>query len=237
MSKSKLTAAFDSVELSTAWIPNGFHYRQVEANGVTLACAVGGFGPPLFVLHGWPQTGRAWRLVLQELAESYTVVGPDLRGAGNSSRPPAGYRKREQAEDMRALLKGLTLNEPVIVVGHDIGGMIAFAWAAAYPEEVSALVLMGLLVPNFGLEALINVANGGMFHFGLFMTPEVPELLFAGHELDFMQWWYGRMSGKPSALTPEDVMAYAEAYTGKDRLRGGFAQYRTLLDGGRDTSC
>jgi pimeloyl-ACP methyl ester carboxylesterase len=137
-------------------------------------------------LHGWPQTARSWRLILPSLAaQGYTVIAPDLRGTGQSARAEDGYQKDNQAEDMRQLLRVLGLGPRVRVVGHGIGGMIAFSWAKKYPQEVERLVLMELAVPGFGLEQAMNVAGGGRWHFGFFMTPEVPEFLIAGREREF----------------------------------------------------
>lgn len=188
----------------------------------------------MVLLHGFPEAGRGWLPVMQQLAGGHTVVVPDLRGTGESERPESGYRKVDQAEDMRALLRALDLKGPSVVVGHDIGGMVAYAWAAKYPDEVQALVLVELMVPSLGLEALMDPSKGGMFHFGLFMTPEVPELLLANHEQEFMEWWFKSMTLKPDAIPPNDVATYAKLYTGRDRLRGGLAQYRTLLEDAKD---
>lgn len=216
------------------WLPAGFTHHLVKTNGVRLAVAVGGSGAPLVLLHGWPQTGRVWRHVMPALAEQRTVVVPDLRGTGESERPDGGYRKIDQAEDLRGLLAGLGLNGPAVVVGHDIGAMVATAWAAVHPEDVAALVVLDAVLPGIGLEEMMDVAKGGSYHFGFFMTPGIPELLFSGHELAFMQLTFAMMSGTPDAFTDEDIAFYARAYTGADRLRGGFAHYRTLLQDGQD---
>lgn len=220
--------------MTGVWPPSGFEQRTITANGTELGCVVGGSGPPMVLLHGWPQTGRTWRLVMPTLAQSHTVVVPDLRGAGSSALSDGGYAKVNQAEDLRALLRGVNLDGPAVVVGHDIGAMIAYALAARYPDEVAALVLMEVLLPGLGLEPLMDPAQGGMFHFGLFMTPDAPELLFEGHEQAFMAWWFDRLSAKPGAIPVEDVAIYAEAYTGHDRLRAGFAQYRSYEEDARD---
>jgi pimeloyl-ACP methyl ester carboxylesterase len=111
--------------------------------------------------------------------------------------------------------------------------MVAFAWAAAHPEDVAALVLLDSLLPGLGLEEAMNVATGGMWHFGMFMAPAIPEMLFDGHELEFLTATFRAMSN-PGTFSDEDLAHYAAAYRGRDRLRGGFAHYRTLLDDGRE---
>jgi pimeloyl-ACP methyl ester carboxylesterase len=216
-----------------SWLPQGFDVRTADTNGVRLSVAVGGQGSLMVLLHGWPQTGRAWAKVMPALAEHHTVVVPDLRGAGSSERPASGYTKTNQADDMRGLLTALGLSGPSVVVGHDIGSMIAFAWAAKHPADVAALVLLDSYLPGLGLEEAMNVAEGGMWHFGLFMTPAIPEMLFDGHELEFVTATFTALS-TPSTFTDEELAFYARAYSGTDRLRGGFEQYRALLQDGKD---
>jgi pimeloyl-ACP methyl ester carboxylesterase len=219
-------AAFDC-------LPPGFRIHGVPTNGTRLSVAVGGTGPTLVLLHGWPQTGRAWRRVLPALARDHTVVVPDLRGTGASERPDSGYAKTDQADDMRGVLTELGLPGPAAVVGHDIGAMVAFAWAAAHPDDVVALVLLDALLPGLGLEEAMNVADGGLWHFGMFMAPAVPEMLFDGHELEFITATFRAMSIE-GTFSDDDLAAYAAAYRGRDRLRGGFAHYRTLLTDGAE---
>ncbi|MFF9363585.1 alpha/beta fold hydrolase [Streptomyces griseoluteus] len=220
--------------MSTAgWLPNGFTVQQTDTNHTRLSVAVGGSGPVLVLLHGWPQTSRAWARVMPELARNHTVVAPDLRGTGDSDRPEHGYAKTNQADDIRGILNALNLTGPVAVAGHDIGSMVAFAWAAAHPEDVSHLILVDSLLPGLGLEEAMNVAEGGMWHFGFFMSPRIPEMLFDGHELEFFTATFTAMSN-PGTFSDHDLAAYAQAYTGRERLRGGFEHYRTLLADGRE---
>ncbi|GAA2513643.1 alpha/beta fold hydrolase [Winogradskya humida] len=199
----------------------GFTTHTVDTNGTTLSVAVGGDGPTMVLLHGWPQTGHAWRHVMGQLAERYTVVVPDLRGAGASALADHGYRKTNQAQDMRGVLQHLGLSGPSVVVGHDIGAMVAFSWAAAHPDDVAALVLLDVLLPGLGLEEAMDVANGGMWHFGFFMQPRLPEMLFDGHELEFFTATFTAISN-PGTFSDEDLAYYARAYRGRERLAGGF---------------
>ncbi|WP_413810930.1 alpha/beta fold hydrolase [Streptomyces sp. OE57] len=215
-------------------LPDGFESITVTANGTRLHAVVGGSGAPVLLLPGWPQTWRAWRHLMPALAaHGYRVVAPDLRGMGASSRPPSGYDKDTQAEDMRELLAQLGIHGGVRVVGHDIGGMVAFAYARRHPEEVELLVLVELALPGFGLEQAMDVASGGLFHFGLFMTEELPELLLEGRESEFLTWWFNWLSAVPEAFPPEEVATVASSYRGYEALRAGFGHYRTLLEDGR----
>jgi len=215
------------------WLPDGFDVRTAETNGVRLSAAVGGQGPLMVLLHGWPQTGRAWAKVMPALAEHHTVVVPDLRGTGASERPADGYSKVNQADDMRGLLAALGLSGPAIVVGHDIGSMVAFAWALHRPVDVAAVVLVDALLPGVDLEESMNVVTGGSWHFGFFMAPHIPEMLLDGHELEFIETTFAARS-TPSTFTDEELSFYARSYRGRDRLGGGFGHYRTLLEDGKE---
>ncbi|TDV43115.1 alpha/beta fold hydrolase [Actinophytocola oryzae] len=216
-----------------AWLPAGFEVHTATTNGTRLSAAVGGHGPTMVLLHGWPQTGRAWARVMPALAEHHTLVVPDLRGTGASDRPADGYAKRDQVEDVRGLLAALGRTGPVVVVGHDIGSMIAFAWAVHRPEDLAAVVLLDAYQPGVDLEQSMNVVTGGSWHFGFFMAPGIPEMLFAGHEQEFVETTFTALSASPT-FTEEELAYYAHAYSGPDRLRGGFGHYRTLLDDGRE---
>ncbi|MCX4818006.1 alpha/beta hydrolase [Streptomyces sp. NBC_01239] len=214
--------------MSTAdWLPDDFSVQRIATNQTRLSVAVGGSGPVLVLLNGWPQTSRAWARVMPALAQDHTVVVPDLRGTGDSDRPEGGYAKTNQADDIRGLLTSLKLTGPVAVAGHDIGSMVAFAWAAAHPVDISRLILVDSLLPGLGLEEAMDVAEGGMWHFGFFMTPNIPEMLFDGHELEFITTTFTAMSN-PGTFSPDDLTAYADEYTGRDRLADG-RENRALL--------
>jgi pimeloyl-ACP methyl ester carboxylesterase len=218
---------------TSAWLPPGFEIHTAHTNGVRLSAAVGGSGPLMVLLHGWPQTGRAWAKVMPALTEHHTVLVPDLRGSGASERPADGYAKTNQADDIRGLITAVGLTGPAVVVGHDIGSMVAFAWALHRPEDVAAVVLLDAFLPGIDLEESMNVVTGGSWHFGFFMTPQIPEMLFDGHELEFITATFTALSAA-STFTDEELAFYADAYGGRDRLRGGFEHYRTLLDDGRE---
>jgi pimeloyl-ACP methyl ester carboxylesterase len=111
--------------------------------------------------------------------------------------------------------------------------MVAFSYARLHPDPVQRLALIELAVPGFGLEEAMNPAVGGSFHFGLFMTRNMPELLFQGNEHAFFQWWFARLSAAPGVFTPEEIDAVTASYRGHTALRSGFEHYRTLLEDGR----
>src|ERR1700734_933447 len=115
--------------LDTSRLPAGFQETTQEVNGVTINYAIGGAGPALGLLHGYPQTWYMWRKVMPALAEQYTVIVPDLRGAGGSDAPAKGYDKATLAEDIHQLLLAIGHADQVNVVGHDVGTMVSYAYA------------------------------------------------------------------------------------------------------------
>ncbi|MEU6402516.1 alpha/beta hydrolase [Streptomyces sp. NPDC046985] len=214
--------------------PKNFERHYADVNGTRLSYLRGGSGPPLLLLHGWPQTALAWRDVLEPLAAGgYTVIAPDLRGLGQSEHAEDGYDKDNQSEDMRQLIRALGFGPHVRVVGHDIGGMVAFSFARLHPDELDRLVLIDLAVPGFGLEQAMDVAHGGRWHFGLFMAPKVPELLFDGHEHAFFQLWFPSLAADSTPFTADVIEEVTRYYSGEEALRCGFEHYRTLLADGR----
>ncbi|MGL5850917.1 MAG: alpha/beta fold hydrolase, partial [Phycicoccus sp.] len=132
-------------------VPAGFTEHRTRVGEVRLNYVVGGRGPTLVLLHGYPQNWTMWRKVLPALAEHYTVVAPDLRGAGRSDAPREGYDKKTLAADVHGLLAELGLDRDVRVLGHDIGTMVAYAYAAAHPEDVTRLVLSEAPIPDEGI--------------------------------------------------------------------------------------
>lgn len=218
---------------SVSSVPGGFAQRDVRCNGARLRVTVGGAGDPVVLLHGWPETSAMWRHVLAPLAEAgWGVIAPDLRGLGDSEPAAHGYGKDDQAEDVRQLLDELSVKGPVGLVGHDIGGMVAFSFARLHTERVARLALVDLAIPGLGLEQAMDVAQGGLWHFGLFMQRDVPAMLIAGHEEEFFRWWFPHLAGSPDAPPVESVAEYTRAYTGRERLDASFGHYRTLLADG-----
>ena len=129
----------------------GFAHAYAEVNGTRLHYVVGGQGPAVVLLHGWPYTWALWRELLPLLAAAgYTVIAPDLRGLGDSAKPDSGYAKTNVAKDVHELVQQLGHAE-INLVGTDIGTMVAYAYAASYPATVRRLVLAESLLPGFGL--------------------------------------------------------------------------------------
>jgi pimeloyl-ACP methyl ester carboxylesterase len=207
--------------------------RSAEVNGIKLHYAIAGDGSPVVLLHGWPFTWAEWRKVMPALATAgHTVIAPDLRGCGDSDRPDEGYAKLQVAEDVRALVAQLGFQR-IALVGTDIGMMIAYAYAAAHPEEVRQLVLAESLLPGFGLEERMNPATGGYWHFGFHMQVDLAAMLTAGKEAAYLDpnW---QMFTPVHGLDAEQRERYLQAYTAPGAMRSGFQHYGTLLADGKD---
>src|ERR1700675_1213944 len=118
--------------------PSGFTERFAKVNGVRLRYLIGGQGSPVVLLHGYAETGHMWRPIMPLLAQRHTVIVPDLRGAGGSAKPPSGYDKKNMAVDIHELTASLGLSR-VSIVGHDIGLMVAYGYAAQFPQGTERL--------------------------------------------------------------------------------------------------
>src|SRR4029079_2826751 len=125
-----------------------FSHHTASVNGIQLHYVIGGHGDPVVLLHGWPETWYAWHNVMPALAKNYTVIAPDLRGLGDSSKPSSGYDAKTTAEDIYQLVSQLGFNK-IYLVGHDLGALPAYAYAAVHPNNVSKLVLMELTFPGY----------------------------------------------------------------------------------------
>lgn len=210
-------------------------HHRARVNGIRLHYVRAGTGDPVVLLHGWPQTWFAWRRVIPLLAERYTVIAPDLRGFGDSSKPIDGYDKQSVAEDIRALVHGLGF-ERILLVAHDLGAMVGYAYAAGYPEEVRRFVFIESTVPGFGLERSMDLANGGSWHFAFNMAGDISEALVAGRERLFLDFLYHRDTVgavNPDAIDAAALDEYVRAFSRPGALRGSFAHYRALLDDAR----
>lgn len=203
-------------------------YYRTEVNGIRLYYRREGDGPTAVLLHGFPETSYAWRKVIPSLAERYTVIAPDLRGCGASDRPETGYDKRTAASDIHELVRQLGLG-PINLVAHDVGMMVGYAYACAYPEEVRRLVLMEAALPGLGLEDLYDAAKyPRMYHLPLFEAPNgLAEALIAGRERMFVEHFMRQQSYDPAALTKDALDEYARSLAAPGALRGGINYFRT----------
>jgi pimeloyl-ACP methyl ester carboxylesterase len=193
-------------------LPEGFTEGFAMTNGIRMHYVSGGKGQPLVLLHGFPETWYAWHKVLPDLARHYRVIAPDMRGAGQTDAPPTGYDKATMARDIHGLVSQLGLG-PINLVGHDIGLMVAYAYAALYPGDVKHLALLEAPIPDASIYTLPALtANGpGVWWFGFFSTPQMPEKLIQGQEATFLTQFF--QNSVPvqvqGSITPAEIALYA----------------------------
>lgn len=193
----------------------------------------GGSGPAIVLLHGWPYTWASWRKLMPLLTSAgFTVIASDLRGLGDSAKTDSGYAKTNVARDVHELALQLGHQE-VNLLGTDIGMMVAYAYAASYPDEVRRLVLAESLIPGFGLEELMNPATGGYWHFGFHMQVEVATMLTAGKEAAYLLPSMKMMSVSGNAGDVAQTL-YLPYYAAPGGMRAGFRHYETLLEDGKE---
>jgi pimeloyl-ACP methyl ester carboxylesterase len=199
-------------------------------SGLRLHYVTAGIGPRVVVLlHGFPQTWRQWHLVIPPLVDAgFCVVAPDYRGAGDSWRPPGGYDKRTMANDIRQLLRQhLRIENPIAVVGHDIGLMIAYAYAQAHRDEVSHLAVVDAPLPGTAVFDRIR-SDPRVWHFAFHSARDVAEMLVAGRERQYLQAFFNARIFDSSAITDSDLDIYASAYSAPGAMRAGFELYRAF---------
>ncbi len=225
---TKRASMHSSCGMSPATTPSAnIVIGRAEVNGIRLSYRIAGSGEPVVLLHGFPETSNAWRHVMPALAEHYTVIAPDLRGFGASDRPDSGYDKRTVAEDVHQLTQHLGLG-PINLVGHDVGMMVAYAYACAFPDEVRRLVLMEAALPGLGLEKLYDADKyPRMYHLPLFEAPNgLAEALIAGREKMFVRHFMQQQAYNVSALEENVLDQYADNLAAPGSLRAGIAYFR-----------
>ncbi len=199
--------------------------RFANVNGVRLHYLIAGKGDPVVLLHGYAETSHMWLPLIAELAKTHAVVAPDLRGAGQSSTPPDGYAKAAMAQDIHALARKLGY-ERVRIVGHDIGLMVAYAYAAQYPSEVDRIVLMDAFLPGVGKWRDVWLMRD-LWHFHFY--GKTPLALVHGRERIYFEHFWNDFAANPKHSVPErDRRIYAKAYARPGGMRSGFEYFRTF---------
>jgi pimeloyl-ACP methyl ester carboxylesterase len=198
--------------------------------GLRIHYVTAGDGPRTMVLlHGFPQTWWQWRHVIPALVDGgFRVIAPDYRGAGHSWRPPGGYDKRTMAGDIQRLLREhLAVEGPIVLVGHDIGLMVAYAYSQAYRDEVSHLVIADAPLPGTAVFDRLR-SDPRVWHFAFHGARDVPEMLVAGRERQYLQAFFNARCFDPSAIGDEDLDVYTSAYSAAGAMRAGFEVYRAF---------
>ncbi|MCP1518877.1 pimeloyl-ACP methyl ester carboxylesterase [Pseudomonas migulae] len=204
--------------------PTSFRTQDIAVEGAKIHVRVGGKGPAVVLLHGFGDTGDMWAPLAADLAKDHTVVVPDLRGMGLSSIPDGGYDKKTQAGDIRAVLAALKIDHSV-VIGHDIGTMVAFAYASRYPQQTDRLVVMDAPVP--GIPPWNDIVRSPMlWHFD-FGGPDA-ERLVAGRERIYLDRFWNEFAGDPTKVDEATRQHYAKLYARPGAMHAAFAQFRSI---------
>lgn len=217
----------------------GFRSEAVEVNGTRIHYVIGGTGPALVLLPGWPETWWSFHKVMPALAQHYTVLAVDIRGMGSSAKPVDGYEKKNMAKDVHELL--LTLGQTKVdLVGHDIGAQVAWSFAANYPEATNKLVMLDVPHPDEGLYSWpilprpntfgdkIDPAAPFAWWFAFHQVKRLPEKMLAGRANVEQEWFFTYLMSDESALSALDRAVYANAYRSADAIRAGNAWYQAF---------
>ena len=205
--------------------------RFANVNGVKLHYLDAGKGEPVILLHGYAQNSHMWRPLMVELEKTHTVIAPDLRGFGQSSKPMSGFDKKTMGQDIHALTTSLGLRH-VVIVGHDIGLMVAYAYAAQYPNEVDRIVLMDAFLPGVGDWTTVWLLRD-LWHFHFY--GETPIRLVTGRErIYFEHFWNDFAADRKHSVPEADRRFYARSYAQPGAMRAGFEVFRSFEQDAKD---
>jgi pimeloyl-ACP methyl ester carboxylesterase len=205
------------------------HYA--EANGIRMHYLQAGSGEPVVLLHGFGQTSHMWRPLIKELAKNHTVIAPDLRGYGRSAAPADGYTKTAMARDVHALVTRLG-HKSIELVGHDIGLMVAYAYAAQYPTEVKRIVLMEAFLPGVGDWTNVWLLRD-LWHFHFY--GKTPLALVNGRERIYLEHFWNDFAADPAkSISEADRKFYASEYAKPGHMKAGMETFRAFEQDAKD---
>jgi len=210
--------------------PSGVRTQEIKVDGATIHVRIGGQGPAVLMLHGFGDTGDMWEPLAAALIKDHTVVAPDLRGMGLSSHPESGYDKKTQARDVAQVLDALKIDK-VVLVSHDIGIMVGYAFAAQFPDRVVRYVAMDAPIPGVGPWDEI-VRNPLLWHFN-FRGPDV-ERLVKGRERIYLDRFWNELSADPNAIDEATRRHYAEIYARPGAMHSAFNQFAAFAQDATD---
>jgi len=208
-----------------------FKNRQVETKGARINLVIGGSGPPLLLLHGYPETHVMWHRVAPALAKQFTVVAPDLRGYGDSAKPPSGenfcnYSKRAMAQDQVEVMAALGFKR-FRLAGHDRGGRVAYRLALDHPQAVERLALLDIVPTWEQLEQVDMTAAFGSFHwYFMGQDPGFPEKLIGADPEFYLRYMMDKWAGTPNAFAPEAMAEYLRCFKDPETIRATCDCYR-----------
>src|SRR2546427_4030790 len=208
-----------------------FTERFAKVNGVRLRYLIGGQGSAVVLLHGYAETGHMWSPIMPSLATRHTVIVPDLRGAGGSAKPASGYDKKTMAVDIHELTRSLKFDR-VSIVGHDIGLMVAYAYAAQFPQTTERVILMDAFLPGIGDWRHVWLLRD-LWHFHF--HGEVPLALVKGRERTYFEHFWNDFAADPKhSVSEADRRIYAKAYAQLGGMRAGFEYFKNFERDAKD---
>ena len=224
-----------------ASLPGHFRNGYAEVNGTRIHYVEGGKGTPVLLLPGWPQTWWEFHKIMPELAKRHRVIAVDLRGMGNSAKPGLGYDKKNMAKDIHELTQALGYKQ-VNIAGHDIGAMVAYSFAANYPDATLKICLIDVAHPEESLYTLSLLPPPGyavrgtgksthpvyLWWFAFNQLPDLPQQLLAGKSRLLIDWLFDSQLRNPAAISERDRAIYAAAYSQPDAIRAGNGWYQTF---------
>lgn len=209
---------------------DGVSVRKALVNGLRLHYLSAGQGPAVVLLHGWANTSFAWRHIIPPLSRRFTVIVPDLRGMGDSSKPLTGYDRETVASDILALLDQLGV-KTATVVGHDLGAHVAFELASRHPERISRLVMLDGVVPGIPPWDQLT-KDSRLWHWNFYNVPDLPEALIQGKERTYFSWFIRSFAANTEAVDA-DMDTVVKAYSEPGAVRGGLGMFRTIASDAR----
>jgi len=226
----EIPAAETTVKAQPANPPANFRHQTALVNGVNIHYVIGGQGEPLVLIHGFGQNWYMWNRLLPELSKHFTVIAPDLRGVGESDKPESGYDKKTMAADVHELVKKLGYNN-INLVGHDIGLMVAYAYAAQYGPEVKKVALLDALLP--GVEPVWSQVSASAWWFGFFAWPVSGDIV-KGKEQEFLTNFWPVVGHVKDAYTPEETAEFIRAYAVNGATTSAFKWFGAFPQDGKD---
>jgi pimeloyl-ACP methyl ester carboxylesterase len=209
-----------------------FERRLVSASGIRFHCVIGGSGPTVVLVAGFPQSWYAWRRVMPLLSSGFKVVAVDLPGQGDSDKPSDGYDTQTTARRLNSLLKALNIDKHFLV-GHDIGSWVAYPYAHAFEKELNGVVFIDGNIPGVTLQPTIKVADPDYWrswHFLFNMVDDLPEALFLGRERTLIEWFFSKKTANAiSTFDRADIDEYERVYSMLGGMRGMLGYYRAVI--------
>jgi pimeloyl-ACP methyl ester carboxylesterase len=205
--------------------------RVADVNGVKIAYLTAGQGSPVLLLHGYAQTSHMWKPLIAKLAPTHQVIAPDLRGFGQSSKLETGYDKKTLAQDIHGLIASLGIKQ-IAIAGHDIGLMVAYAYAAQYPTEVTRIALMDAFLPGVGDWTKVWLLRD-LWHFHFY--GKTPLALVKGRERTYLEHFWNDFAADPNhSVSEADRRVYAAAYAQPGAMKASFEVFRAFEQDGKD---